>query len=36
MEIIKQRFAEHITYAQQVAESRILEPDGSDRTVSAA
>ena len=25
MEIIKQRFAEHITFAQQVAESRILE-----------
>ena len=25
MEIIKQRFAEHITLAQQVAESRILE-----------
>ena len=25
METIKQRFAEHITLAQQVAESRILE-----------
>lgn len=25
MEIIKQRFVEHITLAQQVAESRILE-----------